>query len=64
MGGVKSCGPSVGARIETADTDEHGRTRTNGVLLSWQSVSRQNYFLERGTNTGAPFSLRESNIAG
>lgn len=28
-----------------------------GVIVSWQSVSGRNYFLERGTNLGAKLSF-------
>ena len=37
-----------------------------GVILSWQSVSGLNYFLERGTDLGAqpPFLPLATNIVG
>jgi hypothetical protein len=37
-----------------------------GVIVSWESVSNRNYFLERGTNLGTLplFSLLSSNITG
>jgi hypothetical protein len=38
----------------------------NGLLVRWQSVSSQNYFLERGANLGAlsGFAPFASNIVG
>ncbi len=41
-------------------------TGTNGLLLRWQSVSGQTYFLERSTHLGAPpsFAPFASNLVG
>ena len=36
----------------------------NGMLVRWQSVSGHNYFLERATNVGTPFSVLQSNLVG
>jgi hypothetical protein len=38
--------------------------RTNGTLVTWQSVSGQNYVLQRSASLNASFSLVKSNIIG
>jgi len=37
---------------------------TNGMLITWQSVSGHSYLLERATNVGGAFSLLQSNLTG
>ena len=36
----------------------------NGMRVRWQSVSGQNYFLERATNVAGSFSLLQNNLVG
>jgi hypothetical protein len=36
----------------------------SSVVVTWQSVEGMNYFLERGTNLGSPFTVSGTNIVG
>jgi hypothetical protein len=37
---------------------------TNGIRITWQSVSTCTYYLQRGTNLSQPLSIIRSNIVG